>query len=124
VSHHRTATVAARPSPPATATSHATMTAGLRNVAAARAAGNVHGAPDATADDECAAQLVGDVGPAAACTAHGLAGHEAVEEAAPHGPVIGDAQESSVGTNGSSCAPGKQPRRSCRTTGVHRASRG
>jgi hypothetical protein len=58
--------------------------------AAAGAARNVHGAPDAPADDERAAELVGDVGPqeqvAVARAALGIAAGDVVEDADGHPP--------------------------------------
>ena len=68
----------------------------LLECAAARAAGNVHGAPDAPADDEGAAQLVGDVGRqeqvAVARAALGIAAGDVVEDADGH-PPRGEAGE-------------------------------
>ena len=58
--------------------------------AAAAAAGDVHGAPDATADDERGAQLVGDVGRqeqvAIAGAALGVTAGDLVEDADGYPP--------------------------------------
>src|SRR6185312_16826732 len=58
--------------------------------ATARTAGDVHGAPDATADDEGAAQLVGDVGRqeqvAVARAAPRIAARGPIEDADGHAP--------------------------------------
>ena len=62
----------------------------LLECTAARAAGNVHGAPDAPADDEGAAQFVGNVGRqeqvAVARAALGIAAASVVKDADGHPP--------------------------------------